>query len=222
MRQADLYVLVVMAIAHFHLRADTITAKWLRSKITYSQDAIGESLAKFQGWGLAERVTRYDWRLTAAGQQMVLPFVEQLSDKLTPLLAESGGGSCLIDSESIESINTTTTTATPLLAESALQNTTAPVVVALIKPLLELGCPEDRAIEAVTKALNRHESAQVIAEKIIAGRRYVETPAARGIFMRGHWLAACLRDGRAIPEVRVNAEDPNRYDGYLEVVGGDD
>ena len=93
----------------------------------------------------------------------------------------------------------------------------AHVVDMLVAALKALGCPEARAVAAVIQALNRGESAQAVAEKIMAGKAYAASPAGRTIRQPGPWLAACLADGRAIPAPREGqAPDWERdYSGYL-------
>jgi len=86
-----------------------------------------------------------------------------------------------------------------------------------VAPLTALGCPQARAIEAVTQALGRGETLDALLEKIKAGKAHAGSPAGRSIHSPGHWLAAAIADGRAIPQppAPVDLEDTSRYDDYL-------
>lgn len=116
MRHADLYVVVLMAVAHAAMGLDVVSAEWLRDRTTYAQGAIGTSLRKLasDAWGLVEQPIRYQWRLSAKGRQLALT--------LTPLLAESnpmyGGVVDHIDQSYVLTTPTPNSTLTPLLAES--------------------------------------------------------------------------------------------------------
>lgn len=128
--------------------------------------------------------------------------------QLSPLGAESAGGSSGFNIKTLNLINTTTTTElSPPGAESDL-----------IAALKELGCSETRATQAVSAALSRGEAPEHVAKKIADGKLYLATPRARGIFQQGAWLAACVADGRGVPAVPAPPPDadPESYDGYMQ------
>jgi hypothetical protein len=84
----------------------------------------------------------------------------------------------------------------------------------LVAPLLAEGCSRQKVTDAIAAALHRGETVRSLAEKIVAGRRYIAT-RPRGMLAPGYWLAACLHDGRAIPATpRTDALDLSGYDGY--------
>jgi len=209
----------------------------LHRKTGWSDEAVQDALDVLMDadYNLVIAMSQGRWPIyaaTATARQLFLP-LEQIM--VTPLPAESGRGSSGLihesDSDSDSHIPLLPPV-TPLPAESDAGFPTGlagfstaspqpdrqpfgPEVAALVGLLKALGCSQDRAIACVTQALNRGESAAAVAEKITSGRAYAASPAGRGIHRPGYWLAACLADGRAIPQPPPDL-DEHRYDGYLE------
>jgi len=193
MRQADLYVLVLMLIAH-QQGAEIVTAQWLRDRCTYSQDVIGTSLIKLSHWGLAEQPLRYHWRLTSAGRQLSLPMVGELPPTVTPLIAESGSSSSSLNKELIDSSLQLLPLlpATPLIAESNPEATRLAVL------LQDLGCPRALAREAVADALD-HDNPELVEAQLLLWRHYCASPAGRSIQAVGLFVARKIQNGERAP-----------------------
>ena len=169
------------------------------------------------------------WGLTPAGHQMFLPTdAVRLPEILIPLPAGSDGSSSGSYDSERGSIDTPLLPPVIPLAAGSLSTAVdnfapPPAVEALVQMLLQLGCPRDRARPAIAAALHRGQEPGQIAQAIVAckqfaaspeGRRFIKTPA-------GFWAAACLTDGRAIPEVPLDADDPRRFDSYRKLLNRD-
>lgn len=81
---APLTILFGFAIAS----ADLVTATFLRSVTTFSQDTLERHTPALVVLGLVEPVKRYTWRLTPRGQ-LAAAVVRNLLSSLTPQIAES-------------------------------------------------------------------------------------------------------------------------------------
>ncbi|HLE29867.1 MAG TPA: hypothetical protein VI793_17205 [Anaerolineales bacterium] len=211
MRGADLYVFIVLAIAH-QTGADTVSPEWIRARTTYRQNMIADSLHKLNAWGLAEAVTRYAWRLTAHARQLSLPLAElstglSTGPTLTLKDSESPGSSSSLKEGPQLTITTTTTSPT-------LKDSESPAVEVLINALTATGADRPRSAEAISQALARGEALETIAQRIVNGKRYRASPAGRTI-RSPYWLVAAIADGRGIPDVPPSPmSDEERYDGY--------
>jgi len=170
---------------------------------------------------------RNEWSLTATCRQMFLPTYAPNLTEESGEIPHSLGSSCSSNNDdSLKQLQLlrgesggNPHSLSHLSTGQAELSTAFPQVkhYVAIAPLTALGCPQARAIEAVTEALRRGETIAAILEKITAGKAYAASPAGRSIYSPGHWLAAAIADGRAIPAPPppVDLQNASRYDAYL-------